>query len=389
MIVNRTRLRNVNMLELTDLSEAAKRRLPRFVFEFVSGGAGRELALANNASQLQNIQLTPRVLSGVSNPDVSTTLFGKRYSIPAGIAPIGMLGLVRDGAEMTLGRVANERNMPMILSTAATQTIEDVAAVAGSNFWFQFYPTADASLNGNLISRCQSVGCETLVVTVDTPVPGRRHRDARNGLQIPPKVSLKTILQLLARPRWTVARAMAGTPKLANMSSSKSQSAGTLADAMKLLGTPSLTWEDVAKIRDKWQGNLVIKGILDPADAERCLKIGTNGIVISNHGGRQLDCAPAPAQVISECRKAVGDRLTIIADGGIRSGEDVVKLLAIGADFTLIGRPFAYASALGIDMVHSAAELLKDEIINTLALLGVPIEQLTEIHKPSISSARV
>jgi (S)-mandelate dehydrogenase len=377
------------MLELTELNEAAKRRLPRFVFEFVSGGAGRERALTNNVSQLQKIMLTPRVLSGILNPDVSTTLFGKRYSIPAGIAPIGMLGLVRDGAEMALGRVANERNLPMILSTAATRTIEDVASVAGSNFWFQFYPTVDASLNENLISRCQSVGCETLVVTVDTPVPGRRFRDARNGLQIPPRVSMKTIFQLLARPRWAVARAVAGAPKLANLMSGKSQSPGTLSDAMKLLGTPSLTWDDVAEIRDNWSGKLVIKGILDPADAEHCLKIGADGIVISNHGGRQLDCAPAPAQVISECRRAVGERLTIIADGGIRSGEDVVKLLAVGADFTLIGRPFAYASALGIDMVHSAVELLTDEIINTLSLLGVPIGQLTETRLPSPGSARV
>lgn len=366
------------MFEAQDVERAARKHLPKFIFDFVSGGSGQERALRNNVDALAEVRFVPRALSGMTTPSTSVSLFGKAYAAPFGVAPIGMLGLVRKGAETMLARAAQKHNIPMILSTAATQSIEQVAAAAGENFWFQYYPTQSQPLNDSLIDRARAVGCQTLMLTVDTPVPGRRLRDLRNGLQIPPRLTPKTFAQLALRPRWAIARAIAGTPELANLGGMAGDTQRSFADTMKLLSAPSMTWQDVAKLRENWHGNLIVKGLLHPGDVARCVQLGVDGVVLSNHGGRQLDSAVAPSQVLPICRKEAGDKLTIIADGGIRSGDDVAKCLALGADFTLIGRPFVYAATLGEHHISSLIELFMSELANTLTLVGVPIQDLTQ-----------
>ncbi|TNF19779.1 MAG: alpha-hydroxy-acid oxidizing protein [Rhodobacteraceae bacterium] len=367
------------MIDLQDLEEAARRHLPRFVFDFVSGGSGQERALRHNAAALEAVRFIPRVLSGETSPTTEVAVFGQRYAAPFGIAPIGMLGLVRDGAETMLARAARAHDIPMILSTAATRTIEEVAAVAEETFWFQYYPTQLPSLNDDLIDRARAFGCRTLMLTVDTPVPGRRLRDLRNGLQIPPRLTPKTLAQLALRPRWALARARIGAPELANLRGAAGEDRRSFADTMKLLSAPSMTWDDVAGLRDRWKGHLLVKGLLHPEDVARCAGLGIDGVVLSNHGGRQLDSAVAPVDVLPACRAQAGTDLTIIADGGIRSGEDVAKCLARGADFVLLGRPFVYAAALGEDRIAPMIALLVSQLENTLSLAGVPMDRLAEV----------
>lgn len=367
------------MFNAADFENAARRQLPRFVFDFVAGGSGHECALRNNQAAFETVKFAPRVLSGTTTPSTTVTIFGKPYAAPIGIAPIGMLGLVRDGAETLLAHAASAHNIPMILSTAATQTIEDIAKVAGDHFWFQYYPTQSHSLNDSLIERVRAVGCQTLMLTVDTPVPGRRLRDMRNGLQIPPRLSPKTISQLITRPRWALARAVAGKPKLANLEGTEGENRRSFADTMKLLSAPSMTWDDVAKLRENWTGNLIVKGLLHPEDVLRCVQLGVDGVVLSNHGGRQLDSAVAPVDMLYGCRSVAGNGLTIIVDGGVRSGEDVAKCLALGADFVLLGRPFVYAAAIGEKHISPLIDLLVSELVNTLSLAGVPIEKLATV----------
>lgn len=373
------------MIEANDLERAARKRLPKFIFDFVSGGSGQERALRNNIDALADVRFVPKALSGMTSPSTSVDLLGKTYAAPFGIAPIGMLGLVRKGAETLLARAALERNIPMILSTAATQSIEQVSKVAGENFWFQYYPTQSHALNDSLIERARTVGCQTLMLTVDTPVPGRRLRDLRNGLQIPPRLTPKTLAQLALRPRWAIARALAGTPELANLGALAGETQRSFADTMKLLSAPSMTWDDVAKLRESWTGNLIVKGLLHPRDVARCVQLGMDGVVLSNHGGRQLDSAVAPADVLPACREVAGDKLAIIADGGIRSGDDVAKCLALGADFVLIGRPFVYAATLGEQHIAPLIDLLASELSNTLTLVGHPIEDLPQALAENLS----
>ena len=374
------------MIEVQDFEDAARKHLPRFVFDFVAGGSGQEHALRNNANALADVRFAPRVLSGVTAPSTSVKVLGKTYAAPIGIAPIGMLGLVREGAETMLARAAKIHNIPMILSTAATQTIEKVAQAAGDNFWFQYYPTQSQSLNDSLIERARAVGCQTLMLTVDTPVPGRRLRDLRNGLQIPPRLTRKTIGQLALRPRWAIARALAGAPELANLGGMAGEPQRSFADTMRLLSAPSMTWADVAKLRENWQGNLIVKGVLHPEDVSRCVELGVDGVVLSNHGGRQLDSAVAPVDMLAACRKVAGGKLTLIADGGVRSGDDVAKCLALGADFVLIGRPFVYAATIGERHISPLIELLVSELENTLSLAGVPMEELATVLAQNVAA---
>jgi len=374
------------MIDLQDLETNARRHLPRFVFDFVAGGSGQERALRNNVAALEAVKFAPRVLSGETAPSTTVDLFAKTYAAPFGIAPIGMLGLVRDGAETLLARAARKHNIPMILSTAATQTIEQVAAVAGESFWFQYYPTQSQSLNDSLIARADAVGCQTLMLTVDTPVPGRRLRDLRNGLHIPPKLTPKSLAQLALRPRWALARAMVGPPELANLQGAGGDTRRSFAETMKLLSAPSMTWDDVAKLRDRWQGTLIVKGLLHPEDVLQCVELGADGVVLSNHGGRQLDSAIAPVNALPRCRAVAGDKLRIIADGGVRSGEDIAKCLALGADFVLLGRPFVYAAALGEQQIPPLIELLVSQLENTLSLTGVPMGRLPDVLSQGIET---
>jgi (S)-mandelate dehydrogenase len=356
------------------METVARKRLPRAVFDFIEGGAGSEIAVTRNRVRFDEIALVPRALRDCSGASTEVTLFGRRYAAPFGIAPMGFADLVRPGTDRALARAAQERNIPYVLSTAATTSIEAIRDIARENLWFQLYPGTDEAMATALIQRALRAGVETLVVTVDIPVPAKRVRDLVNGLAIPLRPSLRTILDVARHPAWLYRAARGERPAMANFAESKGGLSG-LAHAefvSRQLSCAALDWQRLERIREAWPHHLVIKGILNPEDARIAAKLGADGIVVSNHGGRQLDSAPAPIEVLPEIRAAAGEDLTIILDSGVRTGDDIARSLALGADFVLMGRPFLFGvAALGLSHGPAATiEIFRDELLNTLIHLG-------------------
>ncbi|WP_108045941.1 alpha-hydroxy acid oxidase [Bosea sp. 124] len=356
------------------MADAARRHLPRAIFDFIEGGAGSEIAVARNRARFEEIALLPRALRDCSAASAEVTIFGRRYGAPFGVAPMGFADLVRPGTDRALARAARKQDIPYVLSTAATTSIETIQDIAGENFWFQLYPGADEAIAAALMARALEAGVTTLVVTVDIPVPARRVRDLVNGLAIPLRPSLRTVLDVGRHPAWLLRACLGQRPGMANFIENKGSMSG-LAHAefvSRQLSCPGLDWNRIERIRTAWPHHLVIKGILNPQDAVTAAKIGANGIVVSNHGGRQLDSAPAPIEVLPAIREACGDRLTILLDSGVRTGDDVARSLASGADFVLLGRPFLYAvAAMGLSRGPAAIiDILRAELLNTLIHLG-------------------
>lgn len=358
------------------MAEIARRRLPRAIFDFVEGGAGSEIALARNRARFDEIALLPQALRDCAAATAQVTLFGRRYDAPFGVAPMGFADLIRPGTDRALARAAKERNIPYVLSTAATTSIEAVREQAQDNLWFQLYPGSDEAMASALMERALKAGVTTLVVTVDIPVPAKRVRDLANGLAIPLRPTLRTVLDVARHPAW-LARALAG-PRLgmANFVEDKGALSGLkhAEFVSRQLSCPALDWSRIERIRTAWPHHLVIKGILNPEDARRAARLGADGIVVSNHGGRQLDAAPAPIEVLPAIRDACGASLAVILDSGVRTGDDIARSLARGADFVLLGRPFLFAvAALGLsDGPRAAVDILRDEFVNTLVHLGCP-----------------
>ena len=365
----KTRLHTIDHLR-----RAAKARLPRVVFDFMDGGAGREDGLRRNIAAYEPIRLVPRVLVNCETRSISKELFGRRYAAPFGVAPIGFANMIWPGNDLALARAAAVANIPYTLSTLATTTIEQIAKAAPNHAWFQLYAGRDQAIVDDLIDRADAAKFDVMFVTVDAPAPGKRIRDLVNGIVVPPQPSLRTAIDLALHPSWGIATLRAGLPSFANYAryagrSPRSQSHASLMASQISAG---LDWEMLAKIRQRWPRRLLIKGILNPGDARRAADAGVDGIVISNHGGRQLDSAPASIEVLPAVRRAVGNDIAVLMDGGIRTGEDLAKALALGADFVLLGRAFLYGvGALG--PVHGPAatlSILKDELDRTLAQLG-------------------
>jgi len=358
----------------SQMADRARRRLPRAIFDFVEGGAGSEAAVLRNRSRFEQIALMPQALRDCSTAHAEATLFGRRYSAPFGIAPMGFADLVRPGTDRALARAAKAQNIPYCLSTAATTSIETIAGIAEENLWFQLYPGADENIAANLMERARKAGVTTLVVTIDIPVPAKRPRDLVNGLAIPLRPSLRTVLDIALHPLWGL-RALSGERLgMANFIENKGSMSG-LAHAefvSRQLSCPGLDWNRIERIRKAWPHHLVIKGILNPQDAIMAERIGADGIVVSNHGGRQLDSAPASIEVLPAIRAACGDRLKLILDSGVRNGDDIARSLASGADFVLMGRPFLFAvAALGLSQGPDAIiDILRAELLNTLIHLG-------------------
>lgn len=356
------------------MAASARKRLPRAIFDFVEGGAGSEAAVRRNRERFEQIALMPQALRDCSAAQSEVTIFGRRYAAPFGVAPMGFADLIRPGTDRALAKAAKARNIPYCLSTAATTSIETIAAIAQDNLWFQLYPGSDESVAAGLMQRALAAGVTTLVVTIDIPVPGKRPRDLVNGLSIPLKPSLKTILDVAAHPRWLWRAALGERPGMANFVDVRGAMSG-LAHAefvSRQLSCPGLDWRRIEAIRQAWPHHLVIKGILNPQDAVRAQRLGADGIVISNHGGRQLDSAPASIEVLPAIREACGDRLKLILDSGVRSGDDIARSLASGADFVLLGRPFLFAvAALGLERGPAGIiDILQAEFLNTLIHLG-------------------
>lgn len=355
------------------LRDRASRRLPRFVFDFIDGAAGNESGLRRNRAALEAITLTPRALGGDKPPQTALTLFGHTYRAPIGIAPMGLAGLAGAGTDAALARAAAAIGIPHILSSAATVSMEDLHPIAGDLLWLQVYLGRDPAVAEDLMRRAERVGIHVLVVTVDTPVPGRRYRDMANGFTFPPRLRPRALFDMLRRPAWSLGMVTAGVPTFRNLAPSAptANGGGSLAALMHQQSSPT-DWDRIIEVRNRWKGALLLKGILHPDDAVRARDLGIDGIVVSNHGARQLSCLPAAPDALPLIRQAVGPSFPLLADGGVRDGEDVVRMLAQGADMALVGRSFLWARAAhGPEGPHRYGEVLNQDIRSAMVQLGI------------------
>ena len=369
------------------MARTARRRIPRFAWDYMAGGIGREVVLDENCRRLDRVKLQPRYLvDDADTPDLRHSLLGRDYSLPFGIAPLGLSGIVWPAAAEHLARAAKQHDISFALSGFATSSIEKIGAIGGQP-WYQHYATIDESINADLLERAQKSGFETLVVTVDIPTATRRERDIRNGLSVPPEFNLRTLGDILRRPAWALAMLREGVPEFENLTPylDRQLSLAQLGERLSTLIEGHISREKLAWYRQRWPGQLIVKGILDPTDARACVELGANAIVVSNHGGRQLDAALSAIDALPAIRRMVGDDYPLLADGGIRSGLDIARYLALGADFVLLGRAFMFAlGAMGPAGPNHAIHVLRDELRSTLAQLGCPaIERLPEflLHK--------
>ena len=362
---------------LTDLEKKAKRRIPPFMFAYLDAGTGRDFAKDANEAAYREISLTPQFLRGRVAADTSTTLLGKVYGAPFGVAPIGLSSTIWPGAEQILARAAKAHNFPYALSTVAGDSIERVSKVGGDITWFQLYPPADRDMCLDMMRRARECGVDTLVVTADVPAPSRRERMRLSGGPVGSRgksmYTPRVIMQSMSRPEWALRLLANGGPRFRNIEPYSDRFGGMA--VTEFIGSQlngGLDWDYLDIIRDRWPGKLLLKGILHGQDAERAARAGVDGLVISNHGGRQLDAAPHPLHQLPHIRAVVGNKMPLIVDSGIRSGLDVAKAIASGADFVLIGRSFLYAvAALGKRGGEHAATVLTEELQDVMRQLGV------------------
>ncbi len=359
-----------------DYREMARRRLPRFLFEYIDGGSYAEVTLRRNVEDLAAIALRQRVLRDVSSIDLSVELFGRKQALPLALAPIGLAGMNARRGEVQAARAAAAAGVPFCLSTVSACSLGEVAAGSGAPFWFQLYMIRDRAFMRDLLAQAAAAQCPALVFTVDMPVPGSRYRDYRSGLAGAPGFAgaARRFGQALLRPAWAWDVGLRGRPHaLGNVAPVLGPDSG-LEDFfawMRANFDPSVTWKDLEWVRAQWRGPLIVKGILDADDARAAAQAGADGIVVSNHGGRQLDGTPSTARALPPIVDAVGERLTVLADGGVRSGLDALRLLALGARGVLLGRAWAYAlGARGEAGVAHLLELLAAELRVAMALTG-------------------
>lgn len=359
---------------IEDLRLAAQRRLPRAVFDFFDGGAEDELTLRDNQAAFRRLRLLPQVLQDVSTLDTSVALLGRRAELPMAIAPTGAVGFGWRGGDVAIARAAVAAGIPYTLSSTATASIEQVAKAAPGRLWFQAYILRNKPFLQRLIDRAYAADYEALMITVDLPVGGKRERDFRNDFSVPFRFTAKNLLDFARRPAWLSDIIRHGMPVMENLVGLEAQTrnANALASSVGRNYDPSFNWEALQKIRDRWPRQLIVKGILSPADAVRLADMGCDAVVVSNHGGRQLDGAVATLDALPGVVQAVKGRLPVLLDGGVRRGSDVFKALALGAQGVLLGRATLYgAVAAGEPGAHRALAILKDELIRTLQLCGV------------------
>ena len=358
---------------VSDYRALAKARLPHFLFEYLDGGSYDEVTLRRNIEDLQSIALRQRVLRDVSDIDLSTELFGKRWNLPVGLGPVGLSGLYARRGEVQAARAAKEAGVPFSLSTLSACSINEVSKATGQ-FWFQLYIVKDREFVRDMIARAKAAGCTALLLTVDLAVPGTRYRDYRTGLSGSLAGKANRIRQVMARPGWAWDVAVKGRPMTFGNLEPLLGAGAALEDLMGWVGRnfdASVTWKDVEWVREQWGGPLIVKGILDPDDAREAVASGADGVVVSNHGGRQLDGALSTARALPRVADAIAGRLQVLVDGGVRSGLDVVRMLALGADFVLLGRGWAYALAgAGQAGVAHVLNLIDAEMRVAMALTG-------------------
>ncbi|WEX76588.1 alpha-hydroxy-acid oxidizing protein [Sinorhizobium numidicum] len=374
------------ILEIRDLKALAKRRVPKLFFDYADSGAWTEGTYRANEEDFAKIKLRQRVLVDMTDRSLETMMIGQKVSMPVALAPTGLTGMQHADGEMLAAQAAEAYGVPFTLSTMSICSIEDVASVTTKPFWFQLYVMREREFVLDLIDRAKAAKCSALVLTLDLQILGQRHKDLRNGLSAPPRLTPKHLWMMATRPRWCMK--MLGTKRrtfrnivghakgVTELSSLHSWTAEQF--------DPQLSWKDVEWIKERWGGPLILKGILDPEDAKMAAKTGADAIVVSNHGGRQLDGAPSSISMLPRIIDAVGHQIEVHLDGGIRSGQDVLKAIALGAKGTFIGRPFLYGlGAMGKDGVTLALDIIRKEMDITMALCGK--RRITDVGRDIIA----
>ncbi|ESZ66886.1 alpha-hydroxy-acid oxidizing protein [Mesorhizobium sp. C120A] len=374
-----------DILTIADLKDLARRRVPKMFYDYADSGAWTESTYRANEEDFQKIKFRQRVLVDMSNRSLESTMIGEKVAMPVALAPTGMTGMQHADGEMLAAQAAEEFGVPFTLSTMSICSIEDVASVTKKPFWFQLYVLRDKDFVLDLIDRAKAAKCSALVLTLDLQILGQRHKDVRNGLSAPPKMTLANIANIAMRPRWLMG--IAGTKRRTFRNIvGHAKGVGDVASLASWTTEqfdPHLSWKDVAWIKERWGGKLILKGILDKEDALMAVETGADAIIVSNHGGRQLDGASSSIMALEEIADAVGDRIEVHMDGGIRSGQDVLKALCLGAKGTYIGRPFLYGlGAMGKQGVTLALDIIRKEMDVTLALCGKRL--VTEMGKDQL-----
>ena len=355
-----------SIISFEDAKAKAKRKLPRMIFDFIEGSAGREIASNKNLQIFNDIHLRSRVLASVENPKLNSKFLNYSFDLPFGIAPMGMCNLAWPDADKNLAEAAKKFNIPHCVSTAASSSLEDLKKWGEGQTWFQLYVNGPTEEAWNMVDRAEASGYKTLILTVDVPVVSRRVRDLRNGFVVPFKIGLKQLVDFALHPHWSLSTIIKGIPEPKNFRQ------GSKNNFDRNASRAGANWEFLVELRKKWQGNLIVKGVMDVVDAKRIQNAGIDAIWVSNHGGRQLDSSPPALLTLPKIRDSVGPNMPLIFDSGVRSGEDIVKALAFGANFVMLGRPIMMAIAASSEKgLNDYLLLLKEEIEVVMAQLGI------------------
>jgi len=364
---------NTDYPSVAHLEKRAARRMPKFAYEYLIEGCNDDQNVKKNTTDIRRVELMPHYLAGNEQSSIKKTLFGHEYDAPVGIAPMGLQSLMWPGTAEILAKAAVEHNIPFILSTVTTLSIEDAAKITDGKFWFQLYHPAERKVLDDILKRIADNGCDVLVLLTDVPSLGYRPKDIYNGLGMPPRMMMRNIVEMLKHPKWLAETAKHGRPAFKTMEKymPKNMDMKELAAVMDKTFSGRLNEERIKYIQDRWPGKLVIKGIASVSDAEKAVALGMDGIIVSNHGGRQLDAGPSAIKTLGPIVEKLKGQIDIMMDSGMRTGPDIARVLASGADFTFLGRPFMYGTgALGKEGGHQVAEILKMELQQVLEQLG-------------------
>ncbi|MGC4037560.1 MAG: alpha-hydroxy acid oxidase [Chitinophagaceae bacterium] len=374
---------NPNYPSIDLLREKAKRTIPGFAFDYLDGGCNEEVNLRRNITDIQRVEFVPKYISTHEGGDMKATLFGHTYDAPFGIAPVGLQGLLWPGAPEILAKAAFENNIPFILSTVTTSSIEKIAEITQGKAWFQLYHPAERTITDDLLKRAEAAGYPVLVVLADVPAFGYRHKEIKNGLAMPPRMTIKNIVQIMGRPRWAMKTLLHGSPEFATLKPyiPKGMNMHHLGLFMNKTFNGRLNNDKIAYLRDKWKGKLVLKGVASEQDAELSLKLGLDGVIVSNHGGRQLDAGESAIRSLKRVKDVCGNKIPVMMDSGVRSGVDVARVLASKADFVFMGRSFMYGvAALGKNGGNHTIAILKKQLQQVMDQLSCKNIQELNAH---------